>query len=120
MNVVSHGRKLKLSALSLPLSVEDNPWFWGPVDASGLKPLLLTGYDNISHGLVCVMAERWHQETSSFHLSVGEMTDESIISVFNIIFESVLFGFKFTLFNIISFLNYFTSIASYYISGSNN
>ena len=58
MNVVSHWRKLKLSVLSLPLSVEDNPWFWGPMDASGLRPLLLTGYDNISHGLVCVVAER--------------------------------------------------------------
>jgi len=74
MNAVSHGRKLKLSVLSLPLPVEDNPWFWGPVDASGLRPLLLTGYDNISHGLVCAMAERWHQETSKFHLPVREMT----------------------------------------------
>ena len=44
------------------------------MDASGLRPLLLTGYDNITHGLVCAMAERWHQETSSFHLPVGEMT----------------------------------------------
>jgi len=71
---VSHGRKLRLSALSLPLPEEDNPWFWNPVDASGLRPLLLTGYDIINHGLVCVMAERWHQETSNFHLPVGEMT----------------------------------------------
>jgi len=74
MNVVSHGRKLKFSVLSLKLPVEDNPWFWGPVDASSLRPLLLTGYDNISHMLVCAMVERWHQETSSFHLPVGEMT----------------------------------------------
>jgi len=41
---------------------------------SGLRPLLLTGYDNISHELVCAMAERWHQESSSFHPPVGEMT----------------------------------------------
>jgi len=34
-------------------------------------------------------------------------TDGSIISVFNIIFESVLFKFKFILFNIISFLELF-------------
>jgi len=27
MSGVSHGRKLKLSVLSLPLPVEDNPWF---------------------------------------------------------------------------------------------
>ena len=44
------------------------------MDASGLRPLLLTGYDIINHMLVYAMAERWHQETSSFHLSVGEMT----------------------------------------------
>jgi len=44
------------------------------VDASGLRSLLLTGYDNITHELVCVMVERWHEETSSFHLPVGEMT----------------------------------------------
>ena len=74
MTGVSHGKKLNLSALSLPLPVEDNRWFWDPVDASGLRPLLLTGYESISHGLVCAMAERWHEETSSFHLPVGEMT----------------------------------------------
>jgi hypothetical protein len=71
---ISHERKLKLSALSLPLPVDDNLWFWEPVDRSGLRPLLLTGYDNISHGLVCAMAERWLQETSNFHMPVGEMT----------------------------------------------
>ena len=42
MTGVSHRRKLKLSALSLPLSVDDNPWFWEPVDGSDLSPLLLT------------------------------------------------------------------------------
>jgi len=73
VNVVSHKRKLKLSVLSLPLPVEDNPLFWEPVDRSGLRSLLLTGYDNISHGLACVMAKRWHQETSNFHLLVGEI-----------------------------------------------
>ena len=35
------------------------------------------------------------------------MTDESIISVFNIIFESILFIFDFVLFNIVSFLELF-------------
>ena len=74
MNVVSHGRKLKFSVLSLKLPVEDNPWFWGPVDASSLRPLLLTGYKSMSHELVCAMAERWHEETNNFHLPVGEMT----------------------------------------------
>jgi len=58
MTGVSHGRKLKLSVLSLPLPIEDNPWFWEPVDRSDLRPLLLTGYDIIFRGLVCAMAER--------------------------------------------------------------
>jgi len=35
------------------------------------------------------------------------MVDESIISAFNIIFESVLFIFEFVLFNFISFLEIF-------------
>jgi len=42
--------------------------------------------------------------------------DESLISVFNRIFESILFRFYMFLF---PFLNYFTSIASYLISGTN-
>nr|ABE87598.2 IMP dehydrogenase/GMP reductase, related [Medicago truncatula] len=41
---------------------------------SGLTPLLTSGYENISHGFVCAMTERWHEETSNFHLPVGEMT----------------------------------------------
>jgi len=56
MTDVSHGRELRLPALSLPLPVDDNPWFWNPVDASGLRPLLLSGYESISHGLVCAVA----------------------------------------------------------------
>jgi len=40
---------------------------------SGLTPLLTSGYKNISHGFVFAMLERWHEETSSFHLPVGEM-----------------------------------------------
>jgi len=41
---------------------------------SGLTPLLTKGYEKISHGFVCAMTERWHEETNSFHLPVGEMT----------------------------------------------
>jgi hypothetical protein len=37
-------------------------------------PLLKTGYNTISHKLVCAMLERWHEETNNFHLPVGEMT----------------------------------------------
>jgi len=58
MTSVLHGKKLKLSSLMLPLPVDDNPWFWNLVVVSGLRPLLLTGYENISHGLVCALTER--------------------------------------------------------------
>ena len=55
---ISLGRKLRLSALSLPLPVDANPWFWDHVDRSGLRSLLLTGYESISQGLVCALTER--------------------------------------------------------------
>ena len=41
---------------------------------SGLTRLLTSGYENIFHGFICAMSERWHEETNSFHLPVGEMT----------------------------------------------
>jgi len=31
-------------------------------------------YSLIDHGLICAFVERWHEETSSFHLPFGEMT----------------------------------------------
>jgi len=36
-------------------------------------PLLKTRYKNISHGLITALSERWHADTSSFHLPVREM-----------------------------------------------
>jgi len=46
----------------------------GPVEWFRSYPLLKTGYENTSHGLVCTLSERWHEETNNFHLFVGEMT----------------------------------------------
>jgi len=45
-------------------------------DNAGLVhyPLLKTRYDNISHRLICSLSKRWHEEISSLHMSVGEMT----------------------------------------------
>jgi len=43
MTNVSHRKKLKLDSLSLPLQVDDNRWFWDPVNASGLTPSLRLG-----------------------------------------------------------------------------
>jgi len=49
-------------------------WFWDPVVASGLHDLIYTGYSTVTHAMVRALCERWHTETSSFHLPVGEMT----------------------------------------------
>jgi len=59
---------------SLPLEVDDMGWFWNVVKASGLYPLLQTNYGQVDHGLLIAFSKRWHSETSSFHLPVGEMT----------------------------------------------
>ena len=73
MKGISHGKKLTLSNLFMPHPGEKNQWFWNKV-ASGLTPLLNTGYENISHGFICALLERWHEETSNFHLHVRQMT----------------------------------------------
>jgi len=71
---ISHGKKLSIKNLALPIPGEENEWFWSEMNMCGLTPLLSSGYENISHGFVCAMTERWHGETSSFRLHVGEMT----------------------------------------------
>ena len=68
------GKKLSLKNLTIPQPCEQNQWFWDELNMPGLTPLLTSGYENISHGFVYTMSERWHEETSSFHLPVGEMT----------------------------------------------
>ena len=49
-------------------------WFWNPVRASGLHELLYTWYKNETHANITTLCERWHPETRSFYLPVGEMT----------------------------------------------
>jgi len=71
---ISHGKKLSLKNLTIPQLCAQNQWFWDEVNMSSLTPLLTSGYENISHRFVCAMSERWHEETSNFHLHVGEMT----------------------------------------------
>jgi len=70
---ISHGKKLSLKNLTIPQPGEQNDWFWSEVNMSGLTPLLTSGYENNYHEFVSAMSERWHEETSSFHLPVGEM-----------------------------------------------
>lgn len=52
----------------------DESWFQDVVHASGLKDLCRTEYGYINYGLLSFFKERWHIETSSFHLPIGEMS----------------------------------------------
>jgi len=44
------------------------------VETSGLHHLIYIGFSTVTHAMVHALCERWHTETSSFHLPVGEMT----------------------------------------------
>ncbi|MCI58298.1 serine/threonine-protein phosphatase 7 long form-like protein, partial [Trifolium medium] len=55
----------------LPLVVLE--WFWDPIVALGLEPLTRTNYSILDHGVLTAFAERWHPETITFHLPVGEV-----------------------------------------------
>lgn len=44
------------------------------VEKSGLAPLLSCSHSQTDKGLCSAFAERWHKETNTFHLPVGEMT----------------------------------------------
>jgi len=49
-------------------------WFKDVIRASGLWWLQHVSYPILDHGLLCTFIERWYEETSSFHLSIEEMT----------------------------------------------
>lgn len=34
----------------------------------------MIGYKTINHGMLTAFVERWHKETSSFHIPIGEMS----------------------------------------------
>ncbi|XP_057442184.1 protein MAINTENANCE OF MERISTEMS-like [Lotus japonicus] len=44
------------------------------VERSGLYPLVRCSYVETDPGLISALVERWHEETSSFHMPFGEMT----------------------------------------------
>ncbi|XP_058753780.1 protein MAIN-LIKE 1-like [Vicia villosa] len=52
----------------------DEPWFQEVLAASGMRDLCMLDYDTIHNGMLAAFAERWHRETSSFHLPHGEIT----------------------------------------------
>jgi len=49
-------------------------WWKDKLQDTELSWLQDTSYNMIDHSLICAFVERWHEETSSFHLPFGEMT----------------------------------------------
>jgi hypothetical protein len=60
--------------LSLRRPNDNANWFWGLLKESGLHDLVYLGYATVPHALQMTLCERWHNETSNFHMVLGEMT----------------------------------------------
>ncbi|KAH1193932.1 Protein MAIN-LIKE 2 [Glycine max] len=65
--LASHGRKVDKFGRPAP-EIE------GLVPATGLSPLIRCSVVTGDPGLISAFVERWHRETSTFHLPVGELT----------------------------------------------
>ncbi|KAJ1399036.1 Aminotransferase-like, plant mobile domain [Sesbania bispinosa] len=65
LKVVSHGRKLTEPLDAYIRGIGDNP---------GLASLINCTHSLVDRGLLSAFVERWHKDTCSFHLPVGEMT----------------------------------------------
>jgi len=67
LKLSSHGRKVHNLGRPVP-AIEDM------VVGIGLSPLIACSIDTGDRGLISSFIERWHRETSSFHLSMGEVS----------------------------------------------
>ena len=67
---INHGAKI----LCLERPNNNQRWFWDPLRESGLHDLVFLGYATVPHALLMTLCERWHPETSTFHMPMGEMT----------------------------------------------
>jgi len=67
LKLISHGRKVQKFGRPAP-EIE------GLVAATGLSPLIACLVDTGDRGLISAFVERWHKETSNFHLPVEELT----------------------------------------------
>ncbi|KAJ1440386.1 Aminotransferase-like, plant mobile domain [Sesbania bispinosa] len=65
LKVITHGRKLKRP---------EDDYIRDIIDDSGLGPLIEGTHSMVDRSLISTFTDRWHRETSSFHLLVGEMT----------------------------------------------
>ena len=67
LKLCSHGRKVHNLSRPVP-TIEDM------VAGTGLSSLIACSIDTGDRGLISSFVERWHGETSSFHLSVWEVS----------------------------------------------
>ena len=67
MKLASHGRKVEKFGMPVPEIMD-------MVAGTGLLPLTSCSIDTGDRGLLSAFVERWHDQTSSFHLPVGEVT----------------------------------------------
>ncbi|KAL5193682.1 Protein MAIN-LIKE 1 [Glycine soja] len=67
LKLSSHGRKVHSLGRPVP-AIEEL------VARTGLSPLIACSVNTGNRGLLSLFFERWHHETSSFHLPVGEVT----------------------------------------------
>jgi hypothetical protein len=69
MRSLANGKKV--TNLQKPRRNED--WFWDAVIKNKLEPLTRSNYSIIDQCMVTEFAERWHSETCTFHLPIGEV-----------------------------------------------
>ncbi|KAL5190298.1 Protein MAIN-LIKE 1 [Glycine soja] len=78
MDYIHHVERLGLKLSSYGKKVQKfgrfAPEIEGIVTVTGLSPLIAYSLDTGRKGIISVFAERWHKETSSFHLPIGEVT----------------------------------------------
>jgi hypothetical protein len=70
LKCLANGKKV----INIPKPDDEVRWFWDAVTATGLEPLVRTNFSIINHGINTAFCERWHPETSTFHLPIGEAT----------------------------------------------
>ncbi|KAH1212589.1 Protein MAIN-LIKE 2 [Glycine max] len=68
LKLVAHGRKLR------DLPPLPHKEIMQLVQVLGLLSLTKCSYETIDKGLLFAFTERWHRETNTFHLPIGEMT----------------------------------------------
>ncbi|KAH1227514.1 Protein MAIN-LIKE 1 [Glycine max] len=84
LRLSSHGRKVRKLGKPIP-AIEEL------VAGTGLSPLIACSVDTGDQGLISSFVERWHRETSSFHLLVGEPLhiDEVVLMLVELLMVSL-------------------------------